>query len=323
MKIALLGSKGTTLDFLRNLDFEIHRVITLGETPASINKVAYYKGGSIVEYCLQNNIDNRVLSSYKLDDSQHFEGIDLLLVIGWERLIPDKILQSLGMFACGMHGSPFGLPRGRGRSPLNWSLIGDHTQFVTYLFRYTPGMDDGDVIGFKVFEINPYDDIMSLHMKNRIAMNQLVTEYLPLIEEGDVVFTPQAPGMPTYYPKRAPDDGVIDWSAKSSDICRLVRAITYPYPSAITMHKKRQIYIDEAVPFSRLIFRSAPGTIVDISYSLVQFVVQCGDGSVLVRKSRGADITDLRIGDKLESLPMPCFADRYPEFVSDDAKEVK
>ena len=72
---------------------------------------------------------------------------DLLCALGWGRLVPEAVLQMLGKFACGMHGSAFGLPRGRGRSPMNWSIITGHNRFITSLFRYTPGMDDGDILG--------------------------------------------------------------------------------------------------------------------------------------------------------------------------------
>ena len=40
-----------------------------------------------------------------------------------KRLIPIDILEQFSVGAFGMHGSSMDLPLGRGRSPLNWSLI--------------------------------------------------------------------------------------------------------------------------------------------------------------------------------------------------------
>lgn len=323
MKIALLGSKGTTLDLLRNARFNIDRVLVLNPTTAERIKVAFHQGPRIVDACRQRGIDCRILDTYSLDgEEDKFRGIDLLLVIGWERLVPAAVLNVLGEFACGMHGSAYGLPRGRGRSPLNWSIITGHTLFTTYLFRYTPGMDDGDIIGSRSFEITDQDDIGSLHAKNRIAMTQLAEKYIPLIERGEACFSPQPPGEPSFYPKRTPEDGGIDWNRSVEDVCRLVRAVSYPYPSAFTEVDGTRFRINEATLFTRCMFRAAPGEIVDVSCALEQFAVQAGDGTVLVRRFEGIRIDDLNIGASLRSLPQPDFTCRYPASVPSTAREI-
>ena len=56
--------------------------------------------------------------------------------MGWQRLIPDNILSSTKIGIFGMHGSSEGLPKGRGRSPLNWSLILNYKYFSTSLIKY-------------------------------------------------------------------------------------------------------------------------------------------------------------------------------------------
>ena len=178
MKITLMGCKGTTLDLLNNIisekAFNIDLVITLPENLGEKHGVAFYRGSEIVNYCKDKSIPVHVVKSYTLKDQADLKffkeaQIDLLLVIGWERIVPDEVLKTLGRFACGMHGSPYGLPKGRGRSPMNWALIGGHNRFVTNLFKYNPFIDAGNIIGFQVFEINEFDTISSLHIKNRIG----------------------------------------------------------------------------------------------------------------------------------------------------------
>src|SRR3989338_7611323 len=65
------------------------------------------------------------------------KGIDQK-VAGYMDLRP--FLKSLSVGAFGMHGSSKPLPFGRGRSPINWSLIQDKKIFYTHLFQYLPGV---------------------------------------------------------------------------------------------------------------------------------------------------------------------------------------
>lgn len=337
MKIALLGCKGTTLDLLYNVvsqqSFNVDLVITLPEPVAKKNNVAFYRAADIADYCGQTGIPLHIVRSYDLkdkEDGQFFEEarIDLLLVIGWERIVPDAILSRLGKFACGMHGSAYGLPKGRGRSPLNWSILTGHSRFITYLFKYNPQIDDGHIIGFKVFDINPFDTIATLHMKNRIAMHQLLTTYVPLIESGEVTFWSQPPEKITHYPKRTPADSGIDWSQKTTQIYDLVRAVAPPYPPAYCYHDGKQVYILEAYPFETGLFHHSirPGTVVDLSIALQHFVVKTVDGSLIVKQFSGVPIGDLHVGGVLEGINqcevLQRIRQRYPDSMPDDEKEI-
>ena len=337
MRIALLGCKGTTWDLLNSIvsqrSFSLDYVITLPRRLADANSVAFYKGEEITSYCRKHDIPTYVVRSYHLkraEDLQFFKkaGIDLLLVMGWERLIPAEVLGTLGKFACGMHGSPYGLPKGRGRSPLNWSIITGHKRFVTCLFRYDEAMDAGNIIGFKVFEINVFDTIASLHAKNRIAMHQLLQTYMPLIQSGEVASWPQPPEKPTYYPKRSPDDGGIDWSQSTNEIYNLVRAVAPPYPAAYCYHNETKMLILEAHPFDSALFDSgvSPGTVVDVSVALEQFAVKTVDGALLVKKFSPLRIDDLHVGHCLRGVDhndiLQQIISRYPPHLAEDEKEV-
>ncbi len=337
MKIGILGCKGTTLDLIITIvsekNFSLDAVITLPIELAHKNKVAFYAGDRIVNCCQKNMIPYYVTKSYNLKDDEDLaffktNKIDMLLVIGWERLIPNEILQTLGKFACGMHGSPYGLPKGRGRSPLNWSIITNQNKFITYLFKYNNDIDAGDLIGFKVFDINLFDTISSLHAKNRIAMYKLLCTYLPLIEKGKIICFPQPPEKPSFYPKRIPEDGIIDFSQNTTDIYNLTRAVSYPYPSAYCYYNGKKICIHEAYPFDSSLFPSKvkAGTIVDISVSLKEFVFKTSDGSIIVKKFDGINVEEFKLGDMLIGADhyeiLKKIIDRYPEDLKEDEKEI-
>jgi methionyl-tRNA formyltransferase len=314
VRIGLLGSKGTTLDFLNAFEVETgHRLthlVTLSDDSKAAGKVAFYQAGELMDAAARAGLTTCKANSYTLThpaDQAFFKSaeLDVLFVLGWERILPDSVLQTLRCGAFGMHGSPYGLPRGRGRSPMNWSLIHGHSHFVTSLFRYTPGIDDGDVVGDMVFTISDRDDAGSLHLKNRLCMLRLAGRHLPDILSGEALYRPQPNETPSYYPKRTPQDGAIDWSGTTQAIDRLVRAVAPPYPGAFTELGQRRLTIEAAQPFEGAMFSSSiqPGTVLDVSPSMRRLVVKTGDGSLFVTRFSGVEVGEINHGDILHSSP--------------------
>jgi methionyl-tRNA formyltransferase len=157
---------------------------------------------------------------------------DLLVQGGWQRLFPQEVLATLRIGAIGVHGSSDFLPKGRGRSPLNWSLIEGRRRFVMHLFLITAGADDGDVFDTEIFDITEWDDIETLYWKYAIILRRMHLRSLPGLLSGEITPVPQV-GTPSYYPKRTPADARLDWEAMDVwEIYNAVRAQTRPYPGA-------------------------------------------------------------------------------------------
>ena len=57
--------------------------------------------------------------------------------------------------------SPLGLPYGKGRSPLSWSIIRGFNQVYFNLFKYVNSDDSGLLYSTK-FDINKWDNIESI-----------------------------------------------------------------------------------------------------------------------------------------------------------------
>ena len=128
-KISVIGCKHTTKDFilgLKRYGISVDHCITIDNKKGIEQKVAGYY--DLSEFLQKERIPFTVVPSYDLKGSECKKvikslKIDLLLVIGWQRLIPNWFLDSLSVGAYGMHGSSKPLPYGRGRSPMNWSIL--------------------------------------------------------------------------------------------------------------------------------------------------------------------------------------------------------
>ncbi len=225
--------------------------------------------------------------SYSLTSDEDLEffqvqKFDLLIQGGWQRLFPEQIIRALSIGALGLHGSADLLPKGRGRSPMNWSLIEDRKRFLMHLFMIKPGVDDGDIIAIKDYDITCFDDIETLYFKYAIVYRRLLLENLPSILSRKFSTVPQL-GEPTYYPKRSPDDGLINWDLMDVfQIYNLIRASTKPYPGAFAELDLGLIRIWRCRPFdSRIIYTSARyGEIVERFEN--RLIINCRGGLLLL-----------------------------------------
>ena len=169
---------------------------------------------------------------------------------------------------------------------MNWSIIEGKSLFITNLFKYDEGIDSGEIGDSQHFEINLWDDIASLQHKNTISQVKLLIKNLPKIVNNKIKYIPQRNDIqPTYYPKRVPEDGVINWRDNTRNIFSLVKAVANPYPGAFTFHNKQKIFIWEDSPFDAHIRfdKEELGKIV-FSFFDKSFIVKTLDSSFYVKK---------------------------------------
>jgi methionyl-tRNA formyltransferase len=228
--------------------------------------------------------------SYSLDsqsdlgffESQHF---DLLIQGGWQRLFPAKILDTLSIGALGLHGSADLLPKGRGRSPMNWSLIEGRKRFLMHLFLIKPGIDDGDIICIRDFDITPFDDIETLYLKYGLVYRDMLMESLPSLLRGTPKVVPQV-GIPSYYPKRTPADGRIDWETMDVwQIYNFVRAQTRPYPGAFAKVGDRWLRIWRCRVFDTRLRYDRAGYGECVERFGERLLINCRGGLLLIDES--------------------------------------
>ena len=277
------------VDFLLTNGVNISHLVSLSPEQAIQYKVSGYKSFELLSTKYGIPIYYPKLYSMKETDSDFFEKekFDLLLVCGWQRLIPDKILDTIKICGIGSHGSSELLPKGRGRSPVNWSIIEGKKQFILQLFILTPEIDDGDIVYHETFDINEWDTCKTIYYKTSIVMKRSLLKLIPSIFSNNFSRIPQS-GEPSFYPKRTPEDGLIDWNKPLKEIHDFVKALTKPYPGAFSFIDKQKIMIWEAQPFDRKItFSDAKlGEIVE-KFSTGDFVVKCSDGTLLITDYEG------------------------------------
>jgi methionyl-tRNA formyltransferase len=171
---------------------------------------------------------------------------DLVIVVGWRTMVPMTVVGSARLGCVAAHDSL--LPRGRGFAPTNWTIILGHEVGGVTLFHMAVDVDAGDIVGQRAVQVHPRMTAPELYAAVTDATVELVLEHLPGLKAGTAPRIVQDHGAATFFCARSPADGVIDWTASTAVIDRLIRGLAFPYPGARTSHEGIEMTVWEAVP---------------------------------------------------------------------------
>ena len=176
-----------------------------------------------------------VLRTENLNDRAEVERLralspDLLVVVGWTRLLGTELLQVPQRGCVGFHASL--LPHHRGRAPVNWAILRGETFTGNTMMFLDPGADTGDIIGQRRVDITPEDTCATVYAKVAAAGAEMLREHLPALLAGRAPRRPQDPHVGDLLPKRTPEMGITDFDRPARAVHDWIRALTEPYPGA-------------------------------------------------------------------------------------------
>lgn len=272
----------TLLELVR-LDFQPFAI--LGLHPREIDLEAVSGFADVAPIAERLRIPFIYANSYSLKDNCDKQRIqkldpDLILVLGWQRILPEWLINLPEFGVLGGHGSPDGINGGRGRSPQNWAIMLGCKKFELSLFRITAGVDDGPVVSTRSFYYTDQDDIRISYYRTSLLMAEMINEVLCDIEKLLVTTKQNAKGY--YYPKREPEDGWVDWELSTDQIASHCRALTKPYPGLKTTNGSTLIHIWKCQHFDDRIEETTGS--IGSCFASGEFVVNCHNGRLLVRE---------------------------------------
>ena len=270
-KIVFVGAvqlSQTALHSLRNCGIAPSLIVTL-PTYLSHRHSDYYD--------FHDSATSTGIPILKVDNiNDHVEEIasfqpDYILVWGWSQLIKPELL-AVPKYGCiGLH--PTALPKGRGRGVIPWTILTGQSFTGVSMFYFDEGMDTGDIIQQNLFTLLPRETATSLYQKVQDEIRKMVNMIAHTLKDGKLTGVPQDHSRATYFAKRTPEDGRIDWNKSSYDIDRLIRATTHPYPGAFTYYKGEKVILWQSEPI-RTNWTGIPGQILTKDGS--EIIVQTG-----------------------------------------------
>lgn len=278
MRIGLLVSGGLGLEALK--------LVTSLNKPVFVftNKTST----AIIEHCIVTNIPvfignprNRKTSKFLVDKQ-----VDIIISINYMFLIELDILDFPLKYCINIHGSL--LPKYRGRTPHVWSIINNEKQTGVTAHIIDKNCDTGAIVKQERIEISTDDTGATLLEKYTPVYLKMITDLLQEVEADEIIAIDQNETKATYFNKRTPDDGEIDWNWQKERIRNWVRAQANPYPGAFTLVNNQRVIIDK-ITYSEAGFKQdlPNGMIIETN----PFLVKTQNGVV--------ELTNIREGKDL------------------------
>jgi methionyl-tRNA formyltransferase len=134
--------------------------------------------------------------------------------------------------ALNMHGSL--LPKYRGRAPVHWAIIHGETTTGASLHYMVEKPDAGALVDQEAVPILENDTALDVSIKVADGAQTVLRRSLPRLLAGTAPSLPLDLKNGSYFGRRTPEDGRIDWRCDARAIHDLVRAVAPPFPGAFT-----------------------------------------------------------------------------------------
>lgn len=185
---------------------------------------------------------------------------DLIVVVAYGQLLSTRLLNIPKMGCINVHASL--LPKLRGASPINWSIVTGETETGVTTMYMSEGLDEGDMIDKLRLAITETMTAGELHDQLMGLGSQVLRTTLKGLEEGTSQRVPQGTESVNYAPILKKEMGRIDWNKAAHDISCLIRGFD-PWPVAYSFYEDQLMKLFS--PTVEMTESSAvPGTILEV-----------------------------------------------------------
>lgn len=245
MKIGLLASGGLGLILLKKISQEKNIEFVFTDS----------KSSEIINFCTRHQLpcftgNPRIKPFFQFLEDKNS---DIILSINYLFIAPKRLLEHPTKYSINFHGSL--LPKYRGRTPHVWAIINNEKETGVTAHLMTEGCDEGAIVLQKTIAIEPFDTGATILKKYEVLYIEMVDEVINDIENNNLSVREQNTLNVTWFGKRTPEDGLIDWNWQKERIYNWVRAQANPYPGAFTFYNSQKVIID-SIAFSEYGFNS-------------------------------------------------------------------
>lgn len=196
---------------------------------------------------------------------------ELIAVAAYGKILPKEILNQPPFGCVNIHASL--LPKYRGASPLQHALLNGETATGVTAIQMNEGLDTGDILGARPFEILESDDANRLYERAAQQGTALLSEVLAEIADGRATRAPQDNAQASFAPMLTKEMGLFDFDQPAREIFNRVRALCR-WPVAYFMFDGYKVKVHAARCLPRQV--GAPGEILSVN----PLVAAARDGAV-------------------------------------------
>ncbi len=182
---------------------------------------------SILDLCAENDIP--VLDG--MDSLLHFDRPDFLISVQYHKILRQQHIDMAKNLAINLHMAP--LPDYRGCNQFSFAIIDEAVEFGTTLHEINTGIDSGDIIFERRFEIEPKCMVADLYERTLDESRILFESQIGNVFSGKYEKTPQISlyqerGTSIHYRKEIDQIKKFERSWGEEKILRFFRATYFP-----------------------------------------------------------------------------------------------
>lgn len=206
-----------------------------------------------------------------------------VLLLSWPHIVPQSLINRQ-VECINVHNSL--LPKYRGLHAFTWALIHGEHEVGFSVHRVTAKIDAGVVFAQLRIPVPAEEDINSLFARAWVELERWLPTTLASILEQRLKPWEQAETEATFFPRRKPEDGHINWSQTPEQVRNFVRALRPPYtPGAFTFSGSNRLIIDRIEQVNEPTFFSQPGRVFQVLEDTMVVGVERGTVRVWLHSS--------------------------------------
>jgi len=251
----------------------------------------------LVPFCNENNISyfrTKEINSKEIKDWLRDINPDVIFILGWSQIFDKELIDLPKKYIIGSH--PSDLPYGAGRAPVTWTILEDLRKSAVSFFKINKNVDSGNLVLQKHFSISERTDSMLLYNLVSEHLSKGFIDIYNQIQSGTLSEQKQDMSRRTVRRKRVFEDGKIDFNNSATEIDKLIRATTEPYPGAFSFYKGERCSIWKSELSNVISSKKQIGELLEIKND--RLLVQCFESTLWL-----CDITD--------SLGETIFAEKF------------
>ena len=230
MSCALIGADSLLIECGEILLAKGHRIPVVAAGAPRVARWARAKGIEVVDATIP-------MVQWQGELARH--SFEWLFAITHLSILPDAVLQLPTKGALNFHDGP--LPKYAGLNTPAWALLRGETEYGISWHSVTSGVDEGDILKQRLFDLAPSETSLSLNTRNFEAAIETFDELVEELATGSETRTPQDLTAERYTFMRSdrPEAfAVLDWRRPAEELERTIRALDFGrYPNPLGFAK--------------------------------------------------------------------------------------
>ncbi len=232
MKVIFFGTPEYAVPSLQAIIDSRHQVVAVVSQPdkpkGRSNKPQFTP---VKELAVKYNIPVFQYEKIRKDDVTTLLDIDadIIVTCAYGQIIGENILFAKKFGVINLHGSI--LPKYRGSSPIQWSLINGEKETGVTVLKSGVGLDDGDILMSRTVAIEDEDNALTLFEKLSKLSAEIVVEALDSLESGNYSYKKQNDNEATSCKMLSADMGNLDFNKSAREIVGVIKGLAM-WPNA-------------------------------------------------------------------------------------------